>query len=92
MLRRIQVSLDDRLWVELNAQARQQGMTISELVRQTVRQRYPVVSLEARKRAMLAFMGSRKGPFKQTVEEEIRALRTDRRLERLYKEASPRTK
>jgi len=54
-------------------------------MRQTVRKRYPVVSLEQRKRAMLAFMGSRKGPFTQTVEEEVRSLRKDRRLERLLK-------
>jgi metal-responsive CopG/Arc/MetJ family transcriptional regulator len=77
-VRRIQVSLDDRLWAELNAQARQRGTTISELMRHAVRERYPIVSLEERKQAMLAVMGLRKGPFTQTVEEEVRSFRKGR--------------
>jgi hypothetical protein len=90
-MRRTQLYLDDQLWNALHVHARQEKTTISELVRRAVRERY-VSNLEERRQAMMAFVGSRKGPFTQTVEEEVRALRTDRRLERLYKEASPRTK
>ena len=84
-MRRIQVSLDDRLWAELDAQAQREGTAVSEIVRQALRDRYPVVSLEERRQAMMGLVGSRKGPFTQTVEEEVRNLRTDRRLERIFK-------
>ena len=83
-MRRTQLYLDDQLWNELHARAREEKTTISDLVRQAVRERY-FSKLEERKRAMLAFMGSRKGPYTETVEEEVRRLRKDTRQKRIWK-------
>jgi hypothetical protein len=83
-MRRTQLYLDDHLWNALHARARQDGTTISELVRQAVRERY-ASNLEDRKRAMQAFMGIRKGPFAQSAVGEVRELRRDTRLERISK-------
>lgn len=51
--------LDDRLWGALHEHARREKTTISELVRQAVRERYSG-SREQRMAAMRCFVGSRK--------------------------------
>jgi hypothetical protein len=83
-MRRTQLYLDDQLWNELHVRVREEKTTISELVRQAVRERY-FSKLEERRRAMMAFMGSRKGPFTENVEEEVRRLSNDTRMKRLFK-------
>jgi hypothetical protein len=83
-MRRTQLYLDDQLWNALHVHARQEKTTISELVRRAVRERY-VSNLEERRRAMMAIVGIRKGPFTETVEEEVRRLRKDTRMKRLFK-------
>jgi metal-responsive CopG/Arc/MetJ family transcriptional regulator len=84
MMRRTQLYLDDQLWNELHARAREEKTTISELVRRAVRERY-FSKLEERKRAMLAIVGIRKGPFAETVEDEVRRMRKDTRMKRIFK-------
>ncbi|HXY77538.1 MAG TPA: ribbon-helix-helix protein, CopG family [Candidatus Acidoferrales bacterium] len=85
-MRRTQLYLDDDLWNALHAHARRQGTTISDLVRQTVRERY-LGNLEERRAAMLAFVGIRKDrkDLPDSTEEYVRSLRRDTRLERLWK-------
>jgi hypothetical protein len=55
-MRRTQLYLDDDLWRTLHLQARSTGSSISELVRDAVRQRY-IGSLENRRKAMRAVVG-----------------------------------
>ena len=84
-MRRTQLYLDDALWNILHARAKSESKTVSELVRETVRERY-LGDLEKRRQAMLAFIGSRKDPpDAQDSTEYIRELRQDDRLERLLK-------
>jgi hypothetical protein len=58
-VKRIQFYLDEDVWTALLARSRQQGITICELVRRAVRERY-FGSLDARRKAMLAIIGIRK--------------------------------
>ncbi len=51
--------LDDDLWTVLHARARSLGTTVSDLVRQAVRERY-LGNLDERRKAMQAFVGIRK--------------------------------
>lgn len=51
--------LDDDLWAALHTRARSLGTTVSELVRQAVRERY-LGKLDERREAMQAFVGIRK--------------------------------
>ena len=75
--------LDDDLWKVLHAQARQQGTTVSELVRKAARERY-LGNFDERRRAMEAFIGIRKSDSDlPDATEEIRRLRKGTRLERL---------
>jgi hypothetical protein len=55
-MRRTQLYLDDDLWAPLHLLAREQGTSVSELVRQAAREKYPAAR-EARREAMLAVMG-----------------------------------
>ena len=82
-MRRTQLYLDDDLWSALHARAQSQHTTISELVRQAIRERYPV-NLEERQKAMLALIGSRKrkGDTKDAVA-IVRELRRGHRLKDL---------
>ena len=75
--------MDDDLWNALHARARQEGTTISELVRVAARERY-LGSLDARKRAMQAVVGIRKDR-KDLADTEayVRRLRRGIRLKRL---------
>lgn len=54
-MRRRQLFLDDDLWNVLRARAREEGTTVSDLVRQAVRERY-LGKLEERREAMQALV------------------------------------
>src|SRR5882672_10910749 len=59
IMRRTQVYLDDRLWNALQARARSRRTTISELVREALRERY-LAKQEEQRKPMQEFVGSRK--------------------------------
>ena len=84
IVRRTQLYLDDELWEALHARARSRKTTVSELVREAVRERY-MGGREERSRAMRQFVGIR-GTSAQDVEavEYVRNLRRGGRLERLH--------
>ena len=84
-MRRTQLYLDDQLWNTLQARARTAKTTISELVRQAVRERY-LGSQDERRKAMQAIVGIRKaGPDAPTAVDCVRTLRRSTRLTRLTK-------
>ena len=79
-MRRTQLYLDEDLWQVLQLRSRQSGNTLSELVRQAVRERYLGAAAE-RRRAMQAFAGSRKDRAELADSEGyIRRLRHGNRL------------
>lgn len=82
-MRRTQLYLDDELWGTLHARARRDQTTVSELVRQAVRERY-LGGQEQRLAAMMALIGSA-GPHPQKIDstEQVRALRRGSRMKRL---------
>jgi hypothetical protein len=84
-VRRTRLYLDDYLWNALHARARSRKTTVSELVREAVRERY-FGKRDEQAQAMLAFVGIRKDRS-QTVDsvEYVRNLRRGGRLDRLYK-------
>jgi hypothetical protein len=73
--------LDDDLWGALHAHARSEKTTVSELVRQAVRERY-FGSRERRMTAMERFVGIRIRGEYQDSSEEVRSLRRGSRLDR----------
>jgi hypothetical protein len=83
IVRRTQLYLDDQLWGALHARARREKTTVSELVRQAVRDRY-LGDREQRSVAMQGFVGVRKSRA-QGVDsvEEVRRLRGGSRLDAL---------
>ena len=82
-MRRTQLYLDDQLWGALHARARSEHTTISELVRQAIREHY-LGDLDRRKAAMQSFVGSRKAHGEQSdARLEVRSLRRGSRLDRL---------
>ena len=81
IVRRTQLYLDEQLWDALHARARDAGTTISELVRQAVRERY-LGNLDKRREAMQRFVGIR-APGAVGAVEEVRNLRRGSRLDRL---------
>jgi hypothetical protein len=82
-VRRTQLYLDDDLWETLHSRARQEDTTISDLVRQAVRERY-LGSLTARKTAMEAVVGIWKDRADiGDVKAYVRSLRRGTRLKRL---------
>lgn len=84
-MRRTQLYLDDHLWNALHARARGRKTTISELVREAVRERYLGRQDEQRK-AMQEFVGIRKGHSEPLdAAQYVRGLRRGDRLERLRK-------
>jgi len=84
-VRRTQLYLDEQLWQLLHARADAEHTSVSELVREAVRQRY-LGDREKRMAAMEAFVGIRKHiPPEEDSTEIVRRLRTDDRLERLSK-------
>jgi len=84
-VRRTQLYLDDDLWFALHARARSRKTTVSELVREAVRERY-LGKRDEQAKAMQEFVGIRKESA-QPVDavEYVRSLRRGDRLERLYK-------
>jgi len=83
IMRRTQLYLDDQLWGALHARARSEKTTVSELVRQAVRERY-LGDLDRRRAAMQRFVGIRKangGDLDACL--EVRGLRQGSRLNRL---------
>ena len=84
-MRRTQLYLDDDLWNALHARAREQGTTISDLVRQAARERY-LDKLEGRREAMQAFVGITKDrPALADSTKYIHELRSGTRIQRLRK-------
>jgi Ribbon-helix-helix protein, copG family len=83
IVRRTQLYLDDDVWTALHARAQGQHTTISELVREAIRERY-LWKLEDQAKAMQAFVGSRKrkADTKDAVA-IVRNLRRGHRLEEL---------
>jgi hypothetical protein len=83
IVRRTQLYLDDDLWQALHVRSRETRTTISELVREAVRERY-LSTAAARKEAMTAFAGAWKDrPEFADPEAYVRSLRQGRRLQRL---------
>jgi hypothetical protein len=74
--------LDEQLWGALHARARREKTTVSELVRQALRERY-FGDHERRRTAMQAFVGTRKGRADAGSVDEVRALRGGSRIDRL---------
>ncbi len=83
IMRRTQLYLDESLWNALHAHARTQNTTVSELVREAVRERF-LGNKEKRKEAMLAFIGVANDSRKlRDSTDVVRELRRGRRFERL---------
>jgi Arc/MetJ family transcription regulator len=82
-MRRTQLYLDDQLWGALHARAKSERTTVSELVRQAVRERY-LGNLDTRRAAMQSFVGigSANGEDRD-ARMEVRRLRRGSRLDRL---------
>ena len=82
-MRRTQLYLDDQLWGALRARAQSEKTTVSELVRQAVRERY-LGDLDRRRTAMQSLVGIRKAyGEKRDARLEIRGLRRGTRLDTL---------
>lgn len=82
IVRRTQLYLDDQLWGALHARARSEKTSVSELVRQAVRERY-LGDLDRRRAAMQSIVGIRKAQGDDDAGREVRRLRRGSRLERL---------
>jgi predicted DNA-binding ribbon-helix-helix protein len=84
-MRRTQLYLDDHLWDALHARARREKITISELVRRAVRERY-LGSRDEQAEAMQEFVGIRKDRTNPgSAVTYIQSLRRSGRLDRLRK-------
>jgi hypothetical protein len=85
-MRRTQLYLDDNLWNALHTRARSQKTTISELVREAVRERY-LGKRDEQIKAMQEFVGIRKERSGSVdAVEYVRGLRRGDRLDRLHKQ------
>jgi hypothetical protein len=83
IMRRTQLYLDDHLWNALHTQARSRKTSISELVREAMRDRY-LSKTDEQAKAMQEFVGIRKNhPESVDAVKYIRSLRRGDRLERL---------
>ncbi len=83
-MRRTQLYLDNHLWDALHTRAQSQKTTVSELVREAVREHY-LGNLDQQRKAMQEFVGSRK-KRSETIGavEYIQTLRRGSRLDRLH--------
>jgi macrodomain Ter protein organizer (MatP/YcbG family) len=82
-MRRTQLYLNEDIWKALQVRSRQLGTTISELVRQAVREKYGS-SPAARKQAMQALVGLwRDRSDLPDAETYVRRLRKGKRLSRI---------
>ncbi len=85
IVRRTQLYLDEHLWNALHARARSRKTTVSELVREAVRDRY-FGRHDQRRKAMQEFVGIRKGRSEALDSVDyVRTLRRGDRLDRLHK-------
>jgi hypothetical protein len=83
IMRRTQLYIDDHLWNALHTQARSRKTSVSELVREAVRDRY-LGKRDEQAKAMQEFVGIRKNRSESLdAVEYVRALRRGGRLERL---------
>lgn len=83
IVRRTQLYLEEDMWKALHVRARQSGQSVSELVRQAVRERY-LGAAARRREAMQAFAGIWKDRADLADPEAyIRRLRKGSRLSRL---------
>jgi len=83
IMRRTQLYLDDQLWGALHARAQSEKTSVSELVRQAVRERY-LGDLDRRRAAMQSVVGIRKVQGDdEDARTAVRRLRRGKRLERL---------
>jgi len=84
-MRRTQLYLEDELWKALHVRARQSKSTVSELVRQALREKY-LDDAAGRREALLSAVGLWKDrtdlPDAQTY---VRSLRKGKRLQRISK-------
>jgi hypothetical protein len=84
IMRRTQLYLDDSLWNALHSRARSRKTTISELVREAVRERY-LGKRDEQMKAMQEFVGIRKQrPGTPAAVDYVRSLRRGDRLDRLH--------
>jgi hypothetical protein len=84
-MRRTQLYLEDDVWKALQIRARQSHSTISELVRQAVREKY-LNNASKRKEALLSVVGVWKDRTDlPDTETYIRRLRKGERLKRIWK-------
>ena len=85
-MRRTQLYLDDHLWNALHTHARSRKTSISELVREAVRERY-LGRRDEQTKAMQEFVGIRKERSSEPRDavEYIRSLRRGDRLDRLHR-------
>ena len=82
-MRRTQLYLDDHLWNALHTRARSRKTTVSELVREAVRERY-LGKQDEQMKAMQEFVGIRKERSEPLdAVEYIQSLRRGDRLDRL---------
>lgn len=82
-MKRTQLYLDEAVWKALHIESRQSGASISELVRQAVREKYGS-SPANRRQAMRAWVGVWKDRTDLTdAETTVRSLRKGGRLTRL---------
>jgi len=84
-MRRTQLYIDDHLWNALHAGARSRRTTVSELVREALRERY-LAKRDEQMKAMQEFVGIRRERSAPVdAVEYIRSLRRGDRLDRLHK-------
>ncbi len=84
-MRRTQLYLDDHLWNALHTRARSRKTTVSELVREAVRERY-LGPRDERRKAMQEFVGTRRersGPRSHLENDAVQYVRSLRRSGRL---------
>ena len=82
-MRRTQLYLEENLWEILQVQSRHSGVTMSELVREAVRDKY-MGPAARRKEIFEAFIGSRQDrPEFADGAKYVRTLRSGSRLDRL---------
>jgi len=84
-MKRIQVYVEDEVMKVLRVRARQSRRTISDLVREAVREKYLTSAVE-RKDALLAAVGLWKNrPDLPNTQTYFRNLRKGRRIDRLFR-------
>ncbi len=83
IMKRTQLYLEDDLWKALHVRSRQSGMSMSQLVRKAVREKYLGAAVQ-RHEAMRALVGIwRDRPDLPDAEVFVRQLRKGRRLKRI---------